>query len=99
MLTAASVARGGLSGRIRPPTGAQQYQTDKRTQMIYISEVAIQGFRCFEREELCLNHITVLFGPNNSGKSSFLNLIRRFNSANINRHPPKSPPGGGGVLR
>lgn len=62
--------------------------------MRYIEEIEISGFRCYEQTQLCLQDLTILTGPNNSGKSAFLHLIRRFVSANINRHPARGTPGG-----
>jgi predicted ATPase len=66
--------------------------------MRYINEIEISGFRCYEQTRLSLQDLTILTGPNNSGKSAFLHLIRRFVSANLNRHPSQGSPGGAAVM-
>lgn len=41
-----------------------------------IDHVKIQNFRCFKRVEAALKSLTVLIGPNDSGKSSFLAALQ-----------------------
>jgi energy-coupling factor transporter ATP-binding protein EcfA2 len=66
--------------------------------MRHISNIEMSGFRCFDSTRVELGHVTLLAGPNNSGKSAFLNLVRRLASANIDRHPVRGSPGGFSVL-
>lgn len=58
----------------------------------------LKGFRCFADASVDLEHVTIFAGPNNAGKSAFLQSIRRLVSVEINRHSVTGSHGGMGLL-
>lgn len=49
-----------------------------------LNKVTIKNFRCFEEIQVELKPLTVLIGANNTGKSSFLDAIRKLEGTCLN---------------
>lgn len=47
-----------------------------------LTKIEIQNYRCFPSLEVELRPLTLLIGPNNTGKSAFLEAIRRLENKN-----------------
>lgn len=54
--------------------------------MKFIDRLKLLQFRCHAESEIILNHMTIIAGPNNSGKTALLNAIRRLPLINATRH-------------
>jgi predicted ATPase len=50
-----------------------------------LTRLSIKNFRCFENVEVELKPLTVLIGPNNTGKSSFLSAIQLLGTGQSRR--------------
>ena len=54
--------------------------------MKFIDRLKLVQFRCHAESEIILNHMTIIAGPNNSGKTALLNSIRRLPLVNETRY-------------
>jgi putative ATP-dependent endonuclease of the OLD family len=66
----ASAKKAEVEKRVTPVADATALSSG-----IFIKEVRVRNFRCLRAVDVELDHLTVLIGQNNSGKTSFLNAF------------------------
>ena len=66
---------GILAPHSAPKTANPSTPTLSGKSGIFVKEVRVRNYRCLRSVDLTLDDLTLLVGPNNSGKTSFLNAI------------------------